>query len=122
MGNSTSKLKNDEISLVIFGILFVCYIIAVGFMFGTRSKISTSAPSTHGTTSTPTTPPSTTAPTVPHLTYTSEQIGLVDAPVNFYNLGCRAALYEGYFPFNHFNTKGTYHNGILQDYFTYDTW
>jgi hypothetical protein len=145
MGNKQSQLKTEEISLIILSILIVCFIIGAGVVFGTAPKV-TSAPTvaptraptftrsptraptfTPGPTSAPTNSPTaepTSAPSPPHLAFIKDAKldGPPNAPPNFYRKGCTAALSEGLFPFDSFNTTGKFYSGILQDYFKYDTW
>lgn len=144
MGIGQSKLKGEEISLIVLSSLIVCFIVAVGVIFGIKPTQPTSAPTprptsaptfthsptaaptftaapTRGPTSAPTIAP-TSAPTPPHLTYDPNlTLGPSNVPLNFYRKGCAAALTE-LFPFSSFNTTGTFHSGNIQDYYTYDTW
>jgi hypothetical protein len=55
----------------------------------------------------------------PHLLFDNS---ILDNVPNYYHLGCQAALSEGIFPFSNFNTTGKYNNGVLCDYYSYDTW
>jgi len=60
-----------------------------------------------------------------HLIYQQKpNIGPVDAPFNFYNLGCKAAFSEELFPFTKFDTVGKYKKGAIPfcTYYNFDEW
>jgi len=142
MGN---QLTTPQKSLVGVSCILFIYIIIIIAYFATKTNTSTSTsmPTPPSFTPDPTLPPiftptptnpATTMPTTasttspipspePHLDFDNSALeGPPGFGPDFYRLGCQAALSEGLFPFNNFDTTGKYNTGVLCNYYTYDTW
>lgn len=138
MGN---QLTAPQKSLIVMGcVLFIYVIGSIAYSVSSKKSIETPVPTppafTPGPTINPTVPPGFTPgptinPTVPPDNYTPvphlefDHSALEGPPgftSNFYRLGCKAAFSEGLFPFSKFDNTGSYHSGILCNYYTYDTW